>query len=826
MKKLFAVLCAVLSFSHVVAQDERTDLELNPSNMGTEFYFSVPPCYEDGASGTSAILIYVTSSSETKVRLEVEGKGAIYTKSLTPFTTGFFKLSPTEAQAFTKTGSQSSPPEAVYRNAGIHITSEKSISVTAVVRYQYTSDAFLVLPVSSLGKEYIVASMADMSAMYQGLDLPSETTITAVEDNTTFTFTLGGNNITRTTGGLSLNESKTFTMNRGDVVVFATNGDEHDLTGSKIVANKPVAVVSGNQCANVPTDKPWCDYIAEMEMPTNTWGKTYIVATPHGRMNGAMIKIFAKEPNTKVFRNGQLYKVLAKAGGVEGQGYIYDRNGAGTNNPTLYTADKPINITLFNPGQSDDNIVSDPFQMNQISNELFATSYVITTPGSKQSGYSFTNNYVELVYPLNQEILIGMMANGAITYAPVNSKFGNAPGKTLETKIDGVTWVVKYLLLPGDGTYYFRSNSKFGLYQYGFSNYDSYGQPGGVLIKDIASSDNSRDTKAPVIAYNKIGTSVTGWASDSASSTTFSSKLSRIELSSGSENVTIEVSSIVPGSTEYATFTIHRIDNTKRGVAVVSAYDVAGNVSTVTVLIEGFDAGYKPPITISSGKRTICVGESVTLSAPLGFKYYVWSNGIYTQSINFSPINPGERKFAVTVTDSLGFSFTSDTISFTIYSSPDKQTISKSGNSLTVPSGFAKYQWQYNGKNIDGATNNTYSNGGELFAGEYTALVYNNEGCGTYSFPYNIISTSVEDDNESITVYPSVVSSTLWVTAPRNESVVVEITSLNGSNVLTQTVAPLAGSNAAVDVSMLAKGSYIVTVKVAASKESFKIIKE
>jgi len=75
----------------------------------------------------------------------------------------------------------------------------------------------------------------------------------------------------------------------------------------------------------VPAGVPWCDVINEMELPTFTWGKEYHVTPIVGRQKAPVIRVFAKEKDTKVFRDGQDWMRLTLNSRGEGDAFIERR---------------------------------------------------------------------------------------------------------------------------------------------------------------------------------------------------------------------------------------------------------------------------------------------------------------------------------------------------------------------------------------------------------------------------------------------------------------------------------------------------------------------
>ena len=81
------------------------------------------------------------------------------------------------------------------------------------------------------------------------------------------------------------------------IPIRSVNGD---LTGTEIVANKPLAVYSGHECATVPNGKRFCDQIVEQIPPVSALGKQYIVSSFAERLGGAIVKIIGTYSPTTV----------------------------------------------------------------------------------------------------------------------------------------------------------------------------------------------------------------------------------------------------------------------------------------------------------------------------------------------------------------------------------------------------------------------------------------------------------------------------------------------------------------------------------------------
>lgn len=144
----------------------------------------------------------------------------------------------------------------------------------------FSTDASLLIPVTSLDGTYIVAAWGSGP----GSDWPqltSQVTVVVTEDDTTLTFTpsttvpqKGG------VGPLGAGmESAPFTLNAFDVISISPLLHDADLTGTVVQADKPVVVFGGHSCANVPTGEyAACDHVEEQMLPLAAWGTSTVLA--------------------------------------------------------------------------------------------------------------------------------------------------------------------------------------------------------------------------------------------------------------------------------------------------------------------------------------------------------------------------------------------------------------------------------------------------------------------------------------------------------------------------------------------------------------------
>ncbi|MFP4528330.1 MAG: choice-of-anchor D domain-containing protein [Candidatus Kapaibacterium sp.] len=565
---------------------------LGANNIGKEFWITIPPCYEEVA-GDNFIKIFVTSPVKTLVKVEVPGKGYYEQKPTIAHNVIEFNIKPTDGQPFTKGETEQPPAEKVYRSRGIHIWAEDPIVVYVVVRYRHTSDGFLAIPMASLGKEYIVAAY-DEDPMFRAVwndKFPSTTGIVAAYDQTQVRFRMGGNVFSETAGGLRPGEVATETLNKGDVWMFMSNGDNHDLTGSKITATKPVAVVSGNMCTNIPVGNQWCDYTVEMGLPTHVWGKDYHVPKVPNRKYPSIVRIFAKQPQTKIYRNGNQMGFIPEAGGVIGRGFLEMRMGPMGPPPVsaVYSGDKPIGVVLYNTGVQEDGTPhpnSDPFVMVITPTEQYQNEITFCTP-STFGGDRFSENYVNLVYETDEhglmppDLQIAQVQGGEFQWEPIRSKF---PGldEIFTYDIKGTQFAVKTITLPSDGVYKIRGKKPFAAYSFGYDSYDSYGYPTSAALADLSIPDTI--DPVPTYVLDCDGSVRGGVVTDYPEVDSIRSNLYQIYIDPEiSENYKFTYQPFIPGDTRTTNWDLTVKDINKDAYAELIFIDRAGNDTTIAI---------------------------------------------------------------------------------------------------------------------------------------------------------------------------------------------------------------------------------------------------
>ncbi|MGF1765386.1 IgGFc-binding protein [Aliivibrio kagoshimensis] len=329
----------------------------------------------------------------------------------------------------------------------ISASAEDEFVTYLVNRASATSDAALALPVDTMNTDYLVA---DYNALFKG-----EFTVYAAYDNTTVTIT-PKNSIVGRPAGFPFK----VVLNRGEGyhAEAVSSGVLGSLMGTTIHADRPVGLINGNHCTNVPLGIRACDHIFEVAQPVVSWGLTAAAANLPNRPSGTIYRIMASADNTTVSINN------TPIGTINAGEFIETAPLPGNQ---YFSADYPIFVTQYMTGQdSPEANTGDPAMANIIPSAQYQNHYTFSTVG----GFQFEQNFVTII--ADNSDVGSMTLDGAVI--PAN-EFTPIPGQPLSAAV---------LPLP-DGPHTTASVHPHGITVEGYNNYDSYIYPGGALFQFI-----------------------------------------------------------------------------------------------------------------------------------------------------------------------------------------------------------------------------------------------------------------------------------------------------------------------------------------------------
>ena len=347
----------------------------------------------------------------------------------------------------------------------------------------FSNDASLLLPSTALGSEYLVLSWPESGAGVTYFN------VVAVEEGTTqVTITApagglsGGAGVPAVAGGAT----STFSLSQGQVLAF--NAASGDVTGTWITADKRVAAFTGNECANVPLNVPYCDHIEEQLTPVDAWDTEYVGVkfSPRGTEDDVW-RIIAAQAGTTITTNPPIAGVSGRTLGrgemiefrsradfvVTASGVIslaqfmvgsnYPVSGAGectrAGDPFPWSPESGCAI----PGTCESSSgVGDPALLFAVPTSQFRADYILLIPGD------YERDFLSLVVPRGASLTLD---GRPFTTAPVGSVTSG-----------GRTWDL-FKQEINDGVHKLVSNQPFGLYAYGYDCDVSYAYAGGLNLE-------------------------------------------------------------------------------------------------------------------------------------------------------------------------------------------------------------------------------------------------------------------------------------------------------------------------------------------------------
>ncbi len=460
------------NFETGVCDGECAPQNLGQNYIGCEYYPTITGNAVD-QNFTFAVAISNTSSVPADVHIEGGALTAPLTFQAQPGTVEVRELpwvpklkacnnaggalecgAPTETSALVAGGAyhlRSSRPVTVYQF--------NPLDYVFAAQNSYSNDASLLLPVNAMSPNYIVPSYPAWPGPLG--NWPGLVAITGTQDGTqvtiatTATATQGGGGLP----GLAPGVPATISLNAGDVAQFFTITG--DMTGTVVQADKPVQVIGGHYCTQVPNGTTACDHIEESVFPVEALSDTYIVTAPSNPEfpNGKaeIVRIVATTSNTQlVFDPPQagVQTTLASQGD-----FVEIANTAAS---FQVSANHKILVVQYMTGQGSGQ-TGDPAMALAVPTDQYRVDYQFHAP------QNYLTNYLNVVAPLTATVLLDGAAIPALQ--PVgNSGFGLA-------RIQ--------LANNGTGNYVISGDQAFGIQVYGYGDWTSFWYPGGLDLSPI-----------------------------------------------------------------------------------------------------------------------------------------------------------------------------------------------------------------------------------------------------------------------------------------------------------------------------------------------------
>ena len=434
-------------------------------------------------------VIWVTTSESSPVSFTVYTKGGVlandiaYPGKITYIRVPVFYIVSDSAQS-----------DINERFKGICIETHDSKKVVVLGQNEQTAsnDAFLALPNSpiprKLTQDYIAVSyFGGGSSGQEARD--SVVLIVGFENNTTITIIPPASifliHYYLAPIGVFINGHdnplNSITIDKYQTVYLQVRGE--DITGTRIIADKPISVFAGHECADVPGHLRPCDILIEQMTPTDTWGTQAVVVPLTTRLGGDIVKVVASQDSTIVHITG------TDVTGVVTADSSFMLNASDfkellIEDFSLITSNYPIAVFQFSRSFEADGVISaDPFMMMVPTCGQYDDSFTIATapfdPSIVTSGRGPYKNYTNVVVPAEyfdaSMFTINNQSIDASEFKPI--KYA-----------DGTTWGYGAQMTLNEGAQlvsHHNPNATWSLTIYGFSNQMSYGYAGGMKLELI-----------------------------------------------------------------------------------------------------------------------------------------------------------------------------------------------------------------------------------------------------------------------------------------------------------------------------------------------------
>ena len=458
-----------LLFAQTTTAQPKTDL-------GRDFWFCIPQNYDRVLDNTRYFYLYITATSNTTINVQIGGAPVI-TRSATAFQTIALR-SPTDISK----SNEMLTSGVVEKNKSIHVWSEDadlSVSFFSQVP-SHTSEGMYCIPTIGWGTQYVVASY---NSLINDSDEPSEFTIVANQDNTTVTITPSSDirkDASVAVIGHPKGTSFSVTLNKGECIQYQTAGrpyDGTDLSGSLIVADRPIGVEGASACPEIPTRDNTCNYILEMLLPIRAWGKQYFTAQFTDRKYGGDgFMVVGSKQGQIVNRNGLQAAVLTN---IFDFVYLYD-----ITNTSYWTSDAPFMLVQYilcashaNPGPPSlsNRNNGNPAMLIINPAEQYTNQLVFNIPSRTES---FSADYLTVVSPRAHHDSLLLDGRRIGSWNNVN--------KTRSFIIDSIWEAIEVTFSNlAEGSHILISDSLIGAFIYGYALHGSYAMSCGLGTKTI-----------------------------------------------------------------------------------------------------------------------------------------------------------------------------------------------------------------------------------------------------------------------------------------------------------------------------------------------------
>ena len=371
----------------------------------------------------------------------------------------------------------------------------------------FSNDASLLLPSNVLGKYYIAMGREQTFESLRGYLTvlavrPGETKVSVTVTAPTLASNEKDGTGKHIVPAMQPGDSKSFTLKQFDVLNIETNQTAADLTGTRVVADREVAVFGGSEASNVPNTNhcdfergacAWqlaagmpadqakrctshddcgsfitccADHLEQQIFPVRTWGTRYLAAKSFDRNlesdawrimaaeDGTLVTTLPPQAHFPVLNRGEWYEIESRE-------------------HFEIVSDKPILVGQYLAAEQapDPNVAGvpthgdagtgDPAFILAVPVEQYRNDYVFLAPGA----YAF--DFVNIIAPVDAVVSLDGEVLEDELFEPITPEY-----RVTRRQIE-------------DGVHRVSSDARIAIIVYGYDQYVSYGYPGGLDLRDL-----------------------------------------------------------------------------------------------------------------------------------------------------------------------------------------------------------------------------------------------------------------------------------------------------------------------------------------------------
>ena len=452
----------------------------NLSSYGSEFFVGF---YEHVHTGITHIL-YVHTKQTTSVSFSISSLDGVF--SYTGTTT-----SQNPAAVSIPASYEVRNQYSTYRDKGLRVSSLETQPIS-VLAWSYRSAAdymsFLALPCHdqpTTEYTYYVVSTYGWSSQ------KSQFLIIGCKFNTTITIT-PNNRISvpqdpqvSNSPGINVQPGSPYKFTLHSLQTFFVSESYVDLTGTKIVSNKPITIISGHEAAQVPTNTLDADPIVTQLTPTITWGKRFLLAPHYSRENGQSYRILALNNMTSAVQtcatSSGNYNATNITFNANNTAWVYTLQSTYCSiiaNDSIYVAQIGVSSNYAQTSSGDPALYTIP-PIEQYEQETQFTSFTQAT------------GYYSVVVPNDSYFTNSLRINGFvqnISFIPIYTSNGTVLGYGYSASTSGSN-IISHT----------NSQGRLFVSVYGFTTYGGYGYAGSMMLNPI---NTNAVTALPEITFS------------------------------------------------------------------------------------------------------------------------------------------------------------------------------------------------------------------------------------------------------------------------------------------------------------------------------------